>query len=116
MTAASLEMMLVGAALVLFGVLGGALADRIRGLRTRSPRAGKGATARATTPVDPVLVGWPDHQQRMANDVIGVLVTSGFSRAQANEAAQACPPTTRSTIESWTRAALKQAAPKEMRS
>lgn len=113
MTAANFVMMLAGAGLVLLGVLGGALADRIRGIRHHAARAARGATARE--PRD-VTMTPPPAEGRMASDVIATLVTAGFPRARAAEAVNACPATTRSTIESWTRAALKQCTPKEMQS
>lgn len=99
--------MLLGAALVVLGVLSGALADRIRHSPLRS--------ARNRPPRDPLRLDQgqpalttPAHD-RMRCDVIAALVQSGFRKAEAAEAARACKGSEQASLESWIRAALKLA-------
>jgi Holliday junction resolvasome RuvABC DNA-binding subunit len=98
--------MLLGAALVVLGVLAGGIADRIRhGSATtgnvrrtheRSPRPGA------------VALSTPAHE-RMARDVVAALVSSGYSKPEATKAVGACAGAECATLESWVRAALRRA-------
>jgi hypothetical protein len=131
--------MLFGAALVCLGILASALADRIRGLRVsradradRADREGRESaprTARGSAPpsprtipvVEPVEFLRKSAASRRApeakapfdeggDDVIAALVASGYKKAQATEAAWACTPSERATVEHWTAAALRRCA------
>lgn len=52
----------------------------------------------------------PDQSLTMARDVAAVLVASGYSKATATAAVNACPGSVRTSIESWTVAALRHCA------
>lgn len=126
MTATDAVHILFGAALVAIGVLASALADRIRGLRiareSARERTGRHQSAPPAIPVvDPseLLRAAPGPKPRAARpetkdasnvgeDVITALVAAGYKKAIATEAAWACNLTERSTIESWTAAALRR--------
>lgn len=114
--------MMFGAILVWFGVVSGALADRIRGARALGKRRENEAShatvalakARAVrTSRDAPIV--TSAQSAMAADVTLALVTMGYPKATAAEAVAACPSAETSTLESWIRAALKRCTPKEGR-
>lgn len=118
--------MLLGAALVAIGVLAAALADRIRGVRPareNAPRARAAAAIevveskpeRAKAPRD----YWPREAQKSktkdstegadgADDVIAALIGAGYKKPIATEAARACSQAERTTVEEWTRAALRR--------
>ena len=128
--------MLFGAALVCLGILASALADRIRGLRVsrdgREVREGRESTARSSrvvptsAPRGPIQVVEATEPPRKpaatrraetktqaeegGDDVIAALVASGYKKAQATEAAWACTPSERATVEHWTAAALRRCA------
>ena len=129
--------MLFGAALVAIGVLAAALADRIRGLRISrdareaTPRASRAASvpapsARASIPVvehseyrGMPAPAKPPRAPRTepkvpspegGEDVIAALVAAGYKKALAAEAAWACSAGERTTVETWTAAALRRCA------
>ena len=127
--------MLFGAALVAIGVLAAALADRIRGLRISrdareaAPRRAASVAAhspRATIPVvehseyrgTPAPVKQPRAPRAEpkvpspegGEDVIAALVAAGYKKAIAAEAAWACSTGERTTVETWTAAALRRCA------
>lgn len=128
--------MLFGAALVCLGVLASALADRIRALsvsregresapRERSSRAAAASVARgpiqvvesaesAELPRKPVAPRRTSEAKARTDeggdDVISVLVASGYKKALATEATWACTPSERATVEHWTAAALRRCA------
>lgn len=128
--------MLFGAALVCLGVLASALADRVRGLRVsrdgREVREGRESSARSSrvmstsAPRGPIQVVEAEPPRKPAatrraaetkpqaedgaDDVIAALVASGYKKAQATEAAWACSPSERATVEHWTAAALRRCA------
>lgn len=101
--------MLVGAGLVVLGVLTGALADRIRGIKAQRgakfwnepgmPRKPQ----RDTAPGNPTEIA-------LSRDVTAALVQAGYSKREAVEAVGNVPSSACSTLESWTRAALKKLA------
>ena len=101
---------LLGAALVLAGVLSGALADRIRHGRAREPRQSAKAApaadraARTRQPLAVVLS--PD--EAMARDVQLARETSGFSKAEAQAATRGVAATDKHSLENWIRAAFRK--------
>jgi hypothetical protein len=109
---------LLGAALVSTGVLAGALADRIRGLRIERIERRQAPQPRQHESSWPI----PDKRRgqevlkiqappsRDAADVIAALVASGYKKSVASEAAMRCTAAERASIESWTRAALRNCA------
>lgn len=116
--------MFIGAVLVTIGVLGAALADRIRGVKLERKRAvsaastiwetppstyyagpDKAAVARAKKPAAPMITVDP-----MLDEVVDLLVGTGYKKPTALVAANGCTPAERATIESWSRAALRRAA------
>lgn len=103
---ANLLPMLIGAGLVAFGVIAGAVADRIRGVRTM----------RVPAPRKPSIAQGPmtSAQTDMAAKVVVTLVTAGYDKRTAAEAVAACASSECSTIESWTRAALKRCTRREV--
>ena len=133
MTAASILYMLLGAVLVMLGVLAPALADRIRGIhgvsREAAPRerVGRGQSAPAVIPlVEPVELrsapqapAKPPRMPRVESkvqastdgsaDVIAALVQAGYKKPEAAEATWGCSVAERATIERWTGAALQKA-------
>lgn len=107
----TLPSMLLGAVLVFLGVLASALADRIRGIRLhlgrvprelREPREPR----EPHEPRDHRVV--TDAHRKLRADVIAALVQSGFTKPEAAKAVDACPGAVQSTIEAWTRSALRQ--------
>jgi hypothetical protein len=116
--------MLFGAALFALGVLAVALADRIRGLRVsrdmappreRAPRAPSVSAQpvetaellRSTLPKPPRAPRAEPKVASAEDDVIAALVTAGYKKSIATEAAWACSPAERTTVERWTAAALR---------
>jgi hypothetical protein len=100
---------LLGAALVSFGVLAAAWADRIRQLRVNrrdSERAPGREPARAphqkTSPTVDLAPG--------SDDVIAALVGAGYKKTLATQAALTCTTHEQATPESWTGAALRRCA------
>ena len=91
--------MLFGAALVVVGVLSSAIADRIRGIRTRRELAARERKQADTAPGNSAEVA-------MSRDVVAALMTAGYSRHEATEATCGVPRSATATLESWTRAAL----------
>ena len=106
---ANVGMMLLGALLVVVGVLAGAVGDRIRG--NRAARASAGTSPRKVAQVSDHAKAEPMELGDLGRDVVATLIASGFSKDAATQATLACPGTTRSTVESWTRAALGQCSP-----
>lgn len=105
---ANVAMMLLGALLVVVGVLAGAVGDRIRGNRAARERAApRRANAKGAADVAPVLEPF----DAMGRDVVTALVGAGYNKDEAIAAARACPGSARATLESWTRAALGQCSP-----
>jgi hypothetical protein len=107
---------LLGAGLVAIGVLVAALADRVRGLQNTRGRAtaarDRDELSRTTTPLATPPVGVPTTtaHDAMKHDVVSALVGAGYSKRIATDAAGACAPNQCSTIESWTRGALRHCA------
>ena len=103
--------LLIGAALVMIGVLTSAVADRVRRIKApaRDRRAidRDHAVASRTANVPRTIA-----DERLRADVIRALMTSGYQRTEALEAVDACAGSERATIESWTRAGLRRLAPK----
>lgn len=99
--------MLFGAALVVIGVLSSALADRIRGNRARERRE---LAQREPRVSDRAPANGTDASNAMAKDVIAALAQAGYTKAVAAEAVWSCSGSERSTLESWTRAALRRCA------
>lgn len=97
--------LLLGATLVVIGVVAAALADRIRGVRSTresGPRAasiGSKAVASRDTPIAANDV--------VRQEVIGALVAAGYPKRVAGAATAGCAPEQRTTAEAWTRAALR---------
>ncbi len=116
--------MAIGALLCGLGVIAGGLADRIRHIRTvttapqiQTARPPKWPRHDATA--DASRVAWsatPDisptkaRDKEMAAEVVSALVASGYKKTQASEAAWNCTAAERTTIEDWTRAALRRCA------
>jgi hypothetical protein len=114
---------LFGAALVAIGILAAALADRIRGIRgvhlgrataREADREFGAARARRSTAapihvVEPALAS-PKATKTAADDVIAALVAAGYKKSVATAAAWGCSTAERTTIEAWTRAALRHCA------
>lgn len=109
---------LLGGALVVFGILAAAVADRVRGIRAQQRTTERPAAAPRTAvrseqaEPEPVKLPRPRTEVRvreMADDVIAALVASGYKKAEAAEAAWGCGATERATIEGWTMAALRRA-------
>lgn len=100
--------MLLGAALVVFGVLASALADRIRGLKIARPQAREprelAPRKEASAPV------MTDAHVRLGNDVKTALVQMGYSKHEASAAIAECKGSEQASLEAWTRAALKKLA------
>jgi len=104
--------MLLGAALVVIGVLVTALADHIRGRKTapckpkRSPGIPPVESSPQRTPVEPL------DDPTDAQVVIVALIAAGYKKQIASQAAWACSGGERATVEDWTRAALRRCASK----
>lgn len=117
---------LLGALLVVIGVVAAAVADRIRGIRATRDRAA--FTPRETSETkrpsrelaklahDAATGGMARNAMAaMASDVKLALVTMGYPKAVSGEAVEACHASECSTMESWTRAALRHCMAKEKR-
>jgi hypothetical protein len=108
--------MLFGAALVAIGVLAGALADRIRGLRIsrdraiNAPRAAIQVVESEPKPKRAVVPPSLAKMESAADTVIAALVAAGYKKSIAAEAVWGCGATDRASIEDWTRAALRRAS------
>ena len=110
--------MLLGGSLVCLGVIAQAVADRIRGIRAadrqRKPVAlagdGDGAALPLRAREEPSARERAPAATAMAKDVIAALVSAGFKKAQASEAAWGCTAAERATLEDWTGAALRRCA------
>lgn len=112
---ANVAYMFLGAFLVTLGVLGSATADRIRGrYRTDTRGREKHATGepvkREQAPRAREDAGrtTPAHDA-MARDVAEVLTGAGYRKSEAAAAVAACKPSEQSSLEAWTRAALRHA-------
>ncbi len=128
MTLNEIEFLLIGAALVAFGVVAGAVAEHIRGWRfareyrreaRRSDMAPEQKRRRADSPVRGVPVTEaPRHAKpsnadahlAMGREVAAVLVASGYSKRAATNAVNACTNTERYSLEMWVAAALRRCA------
>lgn len=118
MTASTVGFMILGAVLVLAGVLGGALADRIRGGARRAERPSSGKRPSEALPDDrargkAIGKGATSDPPRtveadMAGEVELALTGMGYSKAEAAAAVAACPATDRHTLENWIRCALRR--------
>jgi hypothetical protein len=111
MSIESVLFMLLGAALVAIGVLAAALADHIRDLRiTREPLQRTLPRKAISEPIE-VVEPEPTRAERvgMSKDVIAALIAAGYKRSAAAAAVDACTSAERTTIENWTRAALRRA-------
>jgi hypothetical protein len=95
--------MLLGAALVCLGILATAAADRIRQLRItrRDNLRVPGISPRV--PLTPAVV-----LSSGLDDVVTALVSAGYKKALATQAALACTASEQSTLESWMVAALRR--------
>jgi hypothetical protein len=106
--------MFLGALFVVIGVLASAAADKIRGVKftkerapSSSERIGR-AHGRARESADAPASPTTDAHKMMRADVIRALVQSGFDKLAAAKAVDECPGAVQSTLEAWTRAALKR--------
>jgi hypothetical protein len=123
--------MLLGATFVLIGVLGSALADRIRGLRVTARRD---LQPQRETLKQPQKAGSPVHDGRQrarvqnefdrriaipvvhtvldtsSEDVVALLVSSGYAKPLAMKAVASCSAQERATQEQWVVAALRRVA------
>lgn len=117
----SILQLLIGAALVIAGVLTSALADRIRGLRILRPTTGRPVgTASKLTGAWKQIADEPskrdrfseasDADKRLGAEVAEALTHSGWRPTIAKSATWLCEQSERLTLESWTRAALKNCA------
>ena len=114
----------LGASLVSVGVLSSALADRIRGLRierrmSRPERQREIPDEIATERTRPARGSGPKMVEdpaltATAQNVIAVLVASGYKKSLATDATWRCTTVERATTESWTRAALRNCARPEV--
>lgn len=117
--------MLLGAVLVMLGILAAALSDRLRGICLVREVAPRERPARAAISViEPVEVfraapakqRSPRVESKAApsseggDDVIAALVAAGYKKAIATEATWACGTGERASIEGWTAAALRRCA------
>ena len=103
--------MLLGAALVVLGVLAGAMADRVRYGKTKRERAKTKPDEfwRGEAKTKAELPATHAHE-RMAADVVAALVQSGYRKAEAVTATRECKGSEQSSLEAWMRAALKRLA------
>jgi RuvA, C-terminal domain len=110
MTMHDLLTLLIGASLVMLGVLTSAVADRVRAIKApaRDRRTADRDHAVASRTNAPRTIA----DARLRTDVISALTTCGYARTEALEAIDECSGSERATIESWTRAALRRLAPK----
>ena len=102
MNASQILPMLLGAALVALGVIAGAVADRIRGVRAARASSPRVANAKR----DVIDISKPPAEEALGVDVQAALVQAGFPRGEAMAATRNTPRSQRSTLESWTRGAL----------
>lgn len=107
--------MLYGGGLVAVGVLAHALAERIRDVRvsrTEAPRAPRASIPVVEQPAPRAATRVPKPTTKASTDggedVIAALVTSGYKKAVATEAAWACGPAERATVEAWIANALRR--------
>lgn len=135
MTLIDLMFILLGAGLLSLGVLSGALADRIRGIRlmravTREaretpPREAQRVREPAEQPkraerVPPTPAASPPrgtpipHNAGMAADVIAALVNAGYRKSAAAQAASACTPSEQMSLSGWVLAALRRCSRSEV--
>jgi hypothetical protein len=102
---------LLGAALVVLGVLAAALADRVRGVvvsREQRPRRSVAISESPAAPT-PLSKGQAGHDAS-ENEVIAALVAAGYRKRVAVSATAGCAQEERATLEAWTRAALRRCA------
>lgn len=124
-----LPAMFLGATFILIGVLGGALADRIRGSRTTRreafPQSQRDMAKPSRAPKARVEIGMapssfnPERRTAIpvvhaadtnSDDVVALLVSSGFTKSIAMKAVAACGAQERATQERWVIAALHRAS------
>lgn len=111
--------LLIGAALVSIGVVAGGVADRIRNIRMDRravvpylPRASTTAkTPRAAAPPTPRAARAPRAEtapeaKSMGEAVIGLLVNTGYKKAESAMAVASVPDIQRVTLDAWVRAAI----------
>jgi Holliday junction resolvasome RuvABC DNA-binding subunit len=103
--------MILGALLVVVGVLASAVADRIRGLRVEKrteSRASATLVPRKQPRSEQSEVPEPRGERRLLGDqVVEALVTAGWKKPVAREATWQVALAERASLEAWTRAALK---------
>ena len=117
--------MLLGALLVVVGVLASALADRIRGRRVervgprarvadrppgRVERVGPRARVADRPPGRDRFAQASDADKKRGDQVALALMRSGWRPTIAKSATWLCGQSERLTLETWTRAALKNCA------
>jgi hypothetical protein len=106
----SVLQLLLGAALVVAGVLATAIADRVRGVRLREvtvpPAARRHREACRLHSAHEV----ESRDTSGADDVIAALIAAGFKKSMAREATRSCNDAERVTVEDWTCAALRRCA------
>ena len=106
--------MLLGALLVVVGVLASALADRIRGRRVdrvgRVGRVGPRARVVDRPPGRDRFAQASDADKKRGDQVTLALMSSGWRPTIAKSATWLCEQSERLTLEAWTRAALKNCA------
>ncbi len=103
--------MLLGAALVAVGVIASAVADRIRGLRVARDRRATDRGVHAPPPAARAAAAPRTiADERLRADVSKALTTAGYPRPDALAAVDACAGSERSSLEAWTRAALRKLA------
>lgn len=105
-----LALMFIGAMLAILGMFAGAVADRIRGNKRTVRECASTRSGRKTSPtVDSAreAVTTTAHKA-LRRDVIAALTQSGFTKPEAAEAVDGCKGAEQSTLESWTRSALKR--------
>lgn len=106
---------LLGAALVVVGMIAAALADRIRNIHLVRERS----TESMPSPIDVVSDrapkqksergrAHPETKQQDADDVVAALVAVGHKKQIATAAVFDCNARERTTMEGWTRAALRR--------
>ena len=100
--------MLLGALLVVVGVLASALADRIRGRRVE--RVGPRARVADRPPGRDRFAQASDADKKRGDQVALALMRSGWRPTIAKSATWLCGQSERLTLETWTRAALKNCA------
>ena len=98
--------MLLGATLVAIGILAGAVADKIRRLRTDGPRRERGQRDRSER--RPARSAEPGQMTATGRHVAATIAAAGFPKRRAQAAVEECPDVERDTVERWTRAALQR--------